>query len=275
MKKILITLVIMFFTFGAVFAKSSGINFKQLLTTGTPEQVQNALKNGVDMDMKQTLCYAIRYGKTPGVLKVLADNGADIHGTKCFSPIMLMDFTTLGFAMYYQNAITTEELLKLGVSANDLYLPATHNMGVVKAFVKYADAATIDRILSYARANMNATDNYGYTYKTIAQYLQTIDVDLPEFKGKTKVDVAMQLGAPVQKMDVDKNVEIWTYYKHMEDTRYNGTVQGSSYNWGYGVSTINAATTGGFIATNSEKYTIVFQDGVVIKAKKNYERQLH
>jgi len=278
MKKVFSFLIIIFFTLDAAFANTTNGEFKQLLKTGTPEQIQNAINNGVDMNMTEALCYSSHYSQQHGILKVLIDNGANLNTTECYSLGLATRTHPLTISTYYKNLITTEDLLKLGVPSKDFSFFATNNIELVKVFAKYSDSSSIEAVLSYARQTMNdtgATSYYREGCKNVAQYLQTIDVEMPEFKGKNKVDIVMQLGPPAQQMAVDKNIEVWTYYHHVGDTHYNGQANGTSTYWGYGVSTINANVSNGYTATNSEKLTLIFQDGVVTNAKKNYDSQIH
>lgn len=275
MKKILIVFVALLFTSKISYANISNNDFKNILRTGSPEKVKEALAGGVNMDMKQSLCYSLRYTTQHGVLKVLVDNGADITGTKCFSPVMSSSYSPLWFSTFYKNYITTEDLLKLGIQADDFSYMVANNMQLAKLFVQYSNTSAIEKILEIARANMNDSSTDYVKYREVVSYLQSIDIDMPELKGKNKIDIATQLGQPTQKMDIDKENEMWTYYKHIDDTHYDGSIQGKSYNWGYGMTTTTGSVSNGYTATNSEKYTIIFKNGVVIKAKKNYERQLH
>ena len=75
MKKILTLLITASLTVGTACATITNTDFKQILKTGTPEQVRGALADRVSMSMKDSLCYALRYSTQPGIIKVLADNG--------------------------------------------------------------------------------------------------------------------------------------------------------------------------------------------------------
>jgi len=277
MKKIFNLLVIISFTTLAAFASMPSGEFKQLLKTGTAEQVRGALTSGVDMKIKDSFCYALRYSTQPGIIKVLADNGADIYETKCFSPVQGVSMNPLMFSTFYKNLITTEDLLKLGVPSNNFSQLVPYNLQLTKVIVKYADTSTIKQIFGQARAGMNdsSVPYLQPSYGEVVSFIQKSDFDVPGFKGKSKADIVMQLGAPQEKTEIDKTMDVWTYYNHIGDTRYNGTMKGSSYNWGYGLSTVNGSVLGGYTETTSEKYTIVFKDGVVIKAKINYDCQTH
>lgn len=277
MKKFLILLLSIVFTMGIAFASITNGEFKELLRTGTPEQVRGAIADGIQLDMKSSLCYALRYSTQPGIIKVLVDNGADINRTKCFSPVMGASMYPLPFSTYYKNLVTTEDLLKLGVESNNFSHFVAFDVSMVKVFVKYSNTETIQKIFKMAKDGANDTSSAYYIpkYKEVLSYLQKTDFDLPAFQGKTKADVVMQYGAPQQKTEVDKTMDVWTYYNHVGDTRYNGAMNGSSYDWGYGMSTVKGTVSGGYTETLSEKYTFVFKDGVVIKAKVNYDYQIH
>lgn len=277
MKKFIVTLIAILFTFGAAFASISNGIFKDLLKTGTPEQVQNAIKGGVSMDMGDALCYSIKHSQNHGIISTLIENGANLNNCMCLVPAVGRVYP-MWYSTYYKNRVTTEDLLKLGVSGSNFSLYQAGNLELVKTFAKYADNESIERILKYTREEMNNTNNlpaYRAEYTQVAEYLQSIDVNMPQFVGKNKVDIVMELGQPSQEMKVDTNHEMWTYYHHVDDTHFSGQSHGTSTYWGFGVSTINANVSGGYTASNLEKLTLIFKNGVVIKAKKNYDRQLH
>ena len=280
MKKLVIAFIFILLSFGTAFAsvKISNGTFKDLLKTGTPEQVQNAINTGVEMDMQDALCYSIKHSKNHGIISALIENGANLKACTCYSPGLARNVYPLEYSAYYKNLITTEDLLKMGVSYNHFSYFMVDNLELVKILAKYADNELIERILKYAREEMNNTNNlpaYRAEYIKVAEYLQSIDVNMPQFVGKNKVDIVMDLGQPSQEMKVDANHEMWTYYHHVDDTHFSGKSTGTSTYWGFGVSTINANVSGGYTASNLEKLTLIFKNGVVIKAKKNYDRQLH
>lgn len=277
-KKIIALFIITLFSFTAAYAAISEGAFKQILKTGTPDDVQRAITGGVNMDMTQALCYASRYAKKPGIVDVLVKNGADINTKQCYSLGLARKTAPLAISCYTKNPVTTEDLMRLGADPNNFLFPYAYDINLAKAYLKYANSTQVEQYLAFARSQMNdnqllSTERDGF--RQIAIYIQSIDVNMPDLVGKNKADIVIQFGAPTQKMDIDKDTEAWVYYKHLDDTHYNGQVQGSSTYWGLGMSTNNANVTGGYTATNSERLTLVFQNGLVVKAKKNYDRQLH
>lgn len=278
MKKFLILLIEVLFTITAAFAAMSQGAFKQILRTGTPEEVQNAITGGVDMDITQALCYASRYSKTHGVVNVLVKNGADIKTNQCYSLGLARKTHPLTISSYTTNPVTAEDLIKLGAPLDDFWFLYAYKMDMARAFIDNVPSYRVESYLDFARSEMNDPTELSYRregYKQIASYIQSLTLGLPQYVGKKKVDLVMEFGQPDQKMEVEDGLEVWTYYKHTGDLHYNGSIQGSSTYWGLGVSTSNATVASGYTASNSEKMTFVFQNGVITKATKNFDRQLH
>ncbi|HPU44476.1 MAG TPA: ankyrin repeat domain-containing protein, partial [Dictyoglomaceae bacterium] len=85
MKKTLLGILMISFILSATVPVLGQENFFELVKTGTPEKVKEAIKAGADVNAKDTsygmtlLMWAAENNQNPEVIKVLLEAGADVN----------------------------------------------------------------------------------------------------------------------------------------------------------------------------------------------------
>ena len=152
---------------GCLSTKTSTTDLFELVTTGTPQEVQAVITNGADVNAQDDsgmtpLMYAAEYNPNPDVLTVLLKAGADVNVADNYGLTPLM-----WDAEYNQNPETITTLLKAGAD-----LKAQDKGGFTALMIAASRSLNPEIIITLlkAGADAKAKNGKGYTALDYAKY---------------------------------------------------------------------------------------------------------
>jgi len=166
-------------------------NFFELVKTATPQEVQAAIGQGVDVNAQDeqaehgenALMYAAEYNPNPEVIATLLKAGADINARNGF------DATVLMFAVHNPNPAVITMLLKAGADVNADDQGHSALMGAVRT----NNLAVVTTLLK-AGAHVNAEDMAG---STVLMYAVSGEGNHPVNSNPEVITTLLKAGANV------------------------------------------------------------------------------
>ena len=172
MKKRMVVAIVLAFVValtlpGCLSIKASTTDLFELVTTGTPQDVQAVIREGADVNAQDDsgmtpLMYAAEYNSDPDVITVLLTAGADVNVADNYGLTPLM-----WAAEYNQNPETITTLLRAGAD-----LKAQDKGGFTALMIAASRSLHPEIIITLlnAGADANAKNGKGYTALDYAKY---------------------------------------------------------------------------------------------------------